>query len=76
MGLIELDNSNSEEAVNIFNEEIKGNIKQNSGKLGLNPENVEQGLAKLVLTIIELLRKLIENQAHQDFVLYFPLFLY
>ena len=33
MGLIELDNSNIEEAVNIFNKEIKGNIKQNPGVL-------------------------------------------
>jgi len=63
MGLVELDNLNNEEAVNIFNKEIKENIKQNPGMLGLNPENVEQGLAKLVLTIIELLRKLMENQA-------------
>ena len=39
-------------------------INQNpSDKLLLDSENIEQGLAKLVLTIIELLRKLMEKQA-------------
>lgn len=32
-------------------------------KIIANPENVEKGLAKLVLTLIELIRKLLENQA-------------
>ncbi|WP_257984277.1 gas vesicle protein K [Neobacillus cucumis] len=32
-------------------------------RLPLEPGNVEQGLAKLVLTIIELLRQLMERQA-------------
>ena len=32
-------------------------------QLPLNSNNVEQGLAKLVLTIIELLRQLMERQA-------------
>ncbi len=32
-------------------------------KIKADPENVEQGLAKLVLTIVELLRKLMEKQA-------------
>lgn len=32
-------------------------------KIALEPNNVEQGLAKLVLTIIELLRQLMERQA-------------
>ena len=63
MELVELDNLNNKDAVDIFNKEIKENKKENLGVLGLNPENVEQGLAKLVLTIIELLRKLMENQA-------------
>ncbi|MDE5413658.1 gas vesicle protein K [Alkalihalobacterium chitinilyticum] len=34
-----------------------------SEKLNFNSENVEQGLAKLVLTVIELLRQLVERQA-------------
>ena len=32
-------------------------------KIDANPHNVEQGLAKLVLTLIELIRKLMEKQA-------------
>jgi hypothetical protein len=32
-------------------------------KIDADPENVEKGLAKLVLTLIELIRKLLEKQA-------------
>jgi hypothetical protein len=32
-------------------------------KLKLNPDNAESGLAKLVLTLVELIRKLVEKQA-------------
>jgi len=32
-------------------------------KIDANPKNVEKGLAKLVLTLIELIRKLLEKQA-------------
>ena len=32
-------------------------------KIEANPRNVEKGLAKLVLTLIELIRKLMEKQA-------------
>lgn len=32
-------------------------------RIDCTPENVEQGLAKLVLTLIELLRQLLERQA-------------
>jgi hypothetical protein len=32
-------------------------------RLSLNPENADSGLAKLVLTLIELIRKLVEKQA-------------
>ena len=32
-------------------------------KINANPKNVEKGLAKLVLTLIELIRKLLEKQA-------------
>ena len=32
-------------------------------KIKANPKNVEKGLAKLVLTLIELIRKLLEKQA-------------
>jgi hypothetical protein len=33
------------------------------GHVNADPENIEQGLAKLVLTLIELLRRLLEMQA-------------
>jgi Gas vesicle protein K len=32
-------------------------------RIGADPENVEKGLAQLVLTIVELLRQLMERQA-------------
>ncbi|MEE6451650.1 gas vesicle protein K [Gottfriedia acidiceleris] len=32
-------------------------------RINMNPEDVEQGLAQLVLTILELLRQLVERQA-------------
>lgn len=34
-----------------------------SGRIQLDPENAEQGLAQLVLTVIELLRQIVERQA-------------
>jgi Gas vesicle protein K len=34
-----------------------------TGRLECSPENIEQGLAKLVLSLIELLRQLLERQA-------------
>lgn len=33
------------------------------GRLNADPENPDKGLAKLVLTVIELIRKLLERQA-------------
>ncbi len=33
------------------------------GRLELEPEHVERGLSKLVLTVVELLRQLLERQA-------------
>lgn len=38
-------------------------IKDNTPNLMLNPENAENGLMKLVLSLVELLRKTIEKQA-------------
>ncbi|PGS51603.1 gas vesicle protein K [Bacillus sp. AFS041924] len=32
-------------------------------RINMNPEDIEQGLAQLVLTILELLRQLVERQA-------------
>src|SRR5436189_3717636 len=34
-----------------------------TGRIGADPENVQRGLAQLVLTIVELLRQLMERQA-------------
>lgn len=33
------------------------------GRINIDPENIENGLAKLVLTLVELTRKLLEKQA-------------
>lgn len=35
----------------------------NLERINIDPKNVEKGLAKLVLTLIELIRKLLEKQA-------------
>lgn len=35
----------------------------NAGRIDIDPKNVEKGLAKLVLTLVELIRKLLEKQA-------------
>lgn len=35
----------------------------NSERINIDPRNVEKGLAKLILTIVELLRQLMEKQA-------------
>lgn len=52
-------------------DQIEGDIKDEiariehgtARKINANPENVEAGLAKLVLTLIELIRRLMEKQA-------------
>ena len=41
-------------------EEVKD---ANPERINIDPKNVEKGLAKLVLTLVELLRKLMEKQA-------------
>jgi len=40
--------------------ELKGALPN---RLNVDPKNVEKGLAKLVLTVVELIRKLLEKQA-------------
>jgi len=37
--------------------------RQKPSKVKIDPENVEQGLVKLVLALVELLRQLLEKQA-------------
>ena len=46
-----------------FVEEMEKSQDALPKKIDANPENVEKGLAKLVLTLIELIRKLLEKQA-------------
>ncbi len=50
-----------------FSEEFVEEIEKSQDilprKIDANPKNVEKGLAKLVLTLIELIRKLLEKQA-------------
>lgn len=46
-----------------FAEEIHKSQSALPPKIDANPENVEKGLARLVLTLIELIRKLLEKQA-------------
>ena len=41
-------------------EKIQGALPK---RIDANPKNVEKGLAKLVLTLVELIRKLLEKQA-------------
>ena len=42
-----------------------GEVKEdtNPERINIDPENVEKGLAKLVLTLVELIRRLLEKQA-------------
>ena len=46
-----------------FIEEIEKIQNALPKKIDANPNNVDKGLAKLVLTLVELLRKLMEKQA-------------
>src|SRR5690242_15154613 len=41
----------------------EGGADGGAQRIDCSPENIEQGLAKLVLTLIELLRRLLERQA-------------
>lgn len=36
---------------------------QNNGRINLDPDNAEEGLAQLVMTVIELLRQIVERHA-------------
>jgi len=46
-----------------FVEEMEQAQSALADRIDANPENAERGLAKLVLTLIELIRKLMEKQA-------------
>lgn len=46
-----------------FTEDVNSLNNSFKNRLNADPEGIEQGLAKLVLTLIELLRRLMEKQA-------------
>ncbi|HET6841568.1 MAG TPA: gas vesicle protein K [Candidatus Angelobacter sp.] len=50
-------------AVSELNQELKKVGEGTLDRIDCSPENVEQGLARLVLSLIELLRRLLERQA-------------
>src|ERR1700704_7114579 len=50
-------------AVSEMNRELKAVGAGAIERMACSPENIEQGLARLVLSLIELLRRLLERQA-------------
>lgn len=50
-------------AVSEMNRELKAVGEAPLERIDCSPENIEQGLARLVLSLIELLRRLLERQA-------------
>ncbi|WP_058306423.1 gas vesicle protein K [Gracilibacillus massiliensis] len=38
-------------------------VNQKDGRINLDPDNAEEGLAQLVMTVIELLRQIVERHA-------------
>ncbi len=52
-----------EEAVAELRRQLKGVTEQSLERIDCTPETIEQGLAKLVLGLIEMLRRLLERQA-------------
>lgn len=51
------------DAVDAFAAHLEGVQHMRPQRVAADPSNVEQGLAKLVLTLIELIRQLLEKQA-------------
>lgn len=47
----------------VLREELHALARALPDRIDADPEKVEQGLAKLVLTVVELLRKVLEHQA-------------
>ena len=52
-----------EEAVSQLRRQLRGVTESSLERIDCSPESIEQGLAKLVLGLIELLRQLLERQA-------------
>lgn len=52
-----------EQAVSELRRQLQSVTEQSPGRIDCSAENIEQGLAKLVLGLVELLRRLLERQA-------------
>lgn len=52
-----------EDAIEDLNQELASIAGSTAQRIDCTPENIEQGLARLVLSLIELLRRLLERQA-------------
>lgn len=52
-----------EQSIESLNQELASLANGTEQRIDCTPENIEQGLAKLVLSLIELLRRLLERQA-------------
>lgn len=52
-----------EQSLESLNQELASLANGTAQRIDCTPENIEQGLAKLVLSLIELLRRLLERQA-------------
>lgn len=52
-----------EQAIEGLNQELVSLANGTAQRIDCTPENIEQGLARLVLSLIELLRRLLERQA-------------
>ena len=50
-------------SINDISEEVNSLTAIEESRLSLTPDNADSGLAKLVLTLVELIRKLVEKQA-------------
>jgi len=49
----------------LLQEEIEGMMRELPRRIDADPEKLETGLARLVMTLIELLRRVLEHQAVQ-----------
>jgi len=53
----------SEGSVDAFETELRAVARALPDQIGITPEDAESGLARLVLTLVELLRNVLEHQA-------------
>ena len=55
--------SNSDESTSPLDQVAENTLNSLTGRVSADPETVERGLVQLVLTLVELLRQLMERQA-------------